>query len=511
MTNILPFHTSVYGRELNQRSGEVSARVETPVRTHAVGATPDVGGVGDSVAVKAGGQVTAGAVGRVGVSGGLREASSMLQVADAAIVRIDRKMDEMRALAEIAATAPMSKFDRAVINEAFAELMGEINDIVNETEFNGQKPLAGLNQSYSLGGDRALDISIPSMELGKFAPELAGDDLLSQYNSLKAILDVDAAKEKIADVREDIAGWQAEISVAMNGGAGSRALDTIQEFTGPINEGAEISRAISREVVQQALLPGDLSDRDGAPAKAGAAPLEEASNVNPSDESPPHKKPAGLEFSSAADAVRWVKQNDSDPISAKLRMSVTVAADKAVQQEFAQPAEAVSAPTVPDGNPSNFTLFEPLVVLSEEEARRQHMTNALQNMTGVETEGDPAPTGLQLQIIQEAQKQLEQDYANVVKKVSAVLEPIGNQAASTSVKLDALAALAELAESGRLSNDDRAELNVDFQAVRDQLGLSLQGVVEDPSLGLANDNISTAPAARLALENIRAAMESVSN
>ena len=97
------------------------------------------------VSIKAGAQVTTNAVGRVQAADGLREASSFLQVADAGVARIDGKLGEMRALAEVAATAAMGMFERVVLNDAFKELMGESDQIARETEFNGKNSLAGLD------------------------------------------------------------------------------------------------------------------------------------------------------------------------------------------------------------------------------------------------------------------------------------------------------------------------------------------------------------------------------
>ena len=56
---------------------------------------------------------------------------------------------------------------------------------------------------------------------------------------------------------------QAVISVALTGGGGSMALDTIQSYGDLIDEGADLARAISREVVLEALLPAERSDRNG--------------------------------------------------------------------------------------------------------------------------------------------------------------------------------------------------------------------------------------------------------
>lgn len=270
MTNILPFTTSVSGTGLNERFSGVSARADNISQGNEVAKTLDIVGARDNVSIKAGAQVTASAIGKIDIAGGLREVSSLLQVADAGLVRMDRKLDEMRALAEVAATAPMGTFDRVVLNDAFQELMGEADGIARDTEFNGKNPLAGYSQEVDLGdGKEPMELLLPSMRIGEFAPELAGDDLMSQENALKSIRDIDAAKQTIADVREDIFSMQTLISAAlMGGGGGSMALDTIQGFGDQIDVGAEIARAISREVVLEALLPRDRPRNSTPPAGA---------------------------------------------------------------------------------------------------------------------------------------------------------------------------------------------------------------------------------------------------
>ena len=274
MTNILPFPTSFHGAGLNERFGGVSARADGPAPSNGAGGVTEAGGVRDDVSIKAGAQVTTNVVGRVQAADGLREASSFLQVADAGVAWIDGKLGEVRALAEVAATAAMGMFERVVLNDAFKELMGESDQIARETEFNGKNPLAGFHQDVDLGNGEILSISLPSVVMSDIAPELAGDDLLSQENSLKTIVDIDEARERIADIREDIASMLAVISVALKGGGGSMALDTIQSYGDFIDEGADLARAISREVVLEALLPAERSDRNGGLTDRNVPPPE---------------------------------------------------------------------------------------------------------------------------------------------------------------------------------------------------------------------------------------------
>lgn len=274
MTNILPYSAAFHGKALDEKSGGVSARVDDAGRTGAVNQTPDAVGVLDNVAVKTGAQVTASAMVGIKTASGLREASSLLQVADAGLSRIDGKLKEMRALAEVAATSPMDLFDRVVLNDAFRELMGESDGIARKTEFNDKNPLAGFSQEIDLGNGETLSISILSMTMESFAPKLAGDDLLSQDNALKTIVDIDTARETVANVREDIAFMQARINAALMGGGGT-ALETIQGFGDQVDVGAEHASAISQDVVLQALRPNDQQKTAGAPA----------SNLVPSDPS----------------------------------------------------------------------------------------------------------------------------------------------------------------------------------------------------------------------------------
>lgn len=67
---------------------------------------------------------------------------------------------------------------------------------------------------------------------------------------------------------------QVVISVALKGGGGSMALDTIQSYGDLIDEGADLARAISREVVLEALLPAERSDRNGGLTDRNVPPPE---------------------------------------------------------------------------------------------------------------------------------------------------------------------------------------------------------------------------------------------
>jgi hypothetical protein len=281
MTNILPFSTAFHGKALDERSGGLSARVDGAGRTGTVNQTPEAVGARENVAVKAGAQVTASVMAGIKTAGGLREASSLLQVADAGLSRIDGKLNEMRALAEVAATSPMGEFEQVIINEAFRELMGESDGITRKTEFNGNNPLAGYSREIDLGNGETQNISNPSMLMESFAPKLAGDDLLSQENALRAIVGIDAAKETVADVREDIAFMQARIGGALMSDGGT-APETISGFGDQVDVGAGHVHAVSLEVVLEALMPNDWQKTADAPA-SNLVPSDPAEDTDPDD------------------------------------------------------------------------------------------------------------------------------------------------------------------------------------------------------------------------------------
>jgi flagellin len=87
------------------------------------------------------------------------DAISMIQVADGALQVIDEKLIRMKELAIQAATGTYTADQRAIINDEFQAMKAEINRIVDSTEFNGIKLIAGNKYGSSQSQKSEDDIS----------------------------------------------------------------------------------------------------------------------------------------------------------------------------------------------------------------------------------------------------------------------------------------------------------------------------------------------------------------
>jgi flagellin len=71
------------------------------------------------------------------------QASSMLQIADGAMAKVNDILARMKALAVQAGSGQLSNTDRGMLNTEFAQLTSEIDRIANDTEFSGTNLVNG--------------------------------------------------------------------------------------------------------------------------------------------------------------------------------------------------------------------------------------------------------------------------------------------------------------------------------------------------------------------------------
>lgn len=89
------------------------------------------------------------------------QAVSMLQIADGAMARIDDILVRMKTLALQASSGQLSDTERTILNTEYAQLLGEVGRITDDTEFNGTQLLkGGSGYQVSAGAvGTAIDVS----------------------------------------------------------------------------------------------------------------------------------------------------------------------------------------------------------------------------------------------------------------------------------------------------------------------------------------------------------------
>ena len=145
------------------------------------------------------------------------EASALLQVADAALTSISKKLASMQTLADDAKGAGLSDFDRAALNSEFADLRAEIDEIAQTTTFNGVNILQGngpgtpYQVTFKVGTGNVANtdtftISIASAVTADLNAGLGTDTLTSIAAATAAGADVTAATDALNAIRGAVAG-----------------------------------------------------------------------------------------------------------------------------------------------------------------------------------------------------------------------------------------------------------------------------------------------------------------
>lgn len=102
------------------------------------------------------------------------QATSLLQVADGGMARIADILQRMKALAVQASSGSVTNAERAYLNEEFTQLRAQIDDIANQTRFNGQSLLNGSN------GKQITNLSV-TMASGNASVQLSGNAAAGSY------------------------------------------------------------------------------------------------------------------------------------------------------------------------------------------------------------------------------------------------------------------------------------------------------------------------------------------
>ncbi len=114
---------------------------------------------------------------QAGVNAG--QASSLLQIADGAMARVNDVLTRMKTLAVQASSGQLGSTERGVIDTEFQALRQEIARIGNDTEFNGVKLVSG-SQSITAGADFSNDSGVDAIRAQGF--DLGGATSIGSFS-----------------------------------------------------------------------------------------------------------------------------------------------------------------------------------------------------------------------------------------------------------------------------------------------------------------------------------------
>ncbi len=158
------------------------------------------------------------------ISGNIVQSLSLSQVADSGVSNIQSAVQQLQSLAQQAQASDINTESRASLNEQFQQITQSINQIAQNTNFNGRALLDG-----SLSGDNSVSLETAISGIDNVAG--AGDlsianlsssglfggaslDLLSAGNASDALAAVSNALSTLSNVSSDIGVFQQALDFA---------------------------------------------------------------------------------------------------------------------------------------------------------------------------------------------------------------------------------------------------------------------------------------------------------
>ena len=147
------------------------------------------------------------------------QGSSMLQIADGGMARINDVLTRMKSLAMQAGSDSLSVPGRSAINMEFQALASEIDRISEDTEFAGTKLLDGSTSSVNFKIGTGTDPSADALAVGLSATttsalSLGGADVLTKANADAAIGAINNAIDTIQVARTQVGAGQSRLEFA---------------------------------------------------------------------------------------------------------------------------------------------------------------------------------------------------------------------------------------------------------------------------------------------------------
>ena len=148
------------------------------------------------------------------------DAISILQVADGSLNQATELVNTIRVKALQAANASQSASSRQALQADIDKSLSQLNNIAQNTSFNGQKLLSGgfTNKSFQVGANpnETANISIGSVETQNLGNQEVGQlsdiNVLTEEGAQAALATADQALEQINNIRANIGSEQNKLT-----------------------------------------------------------------------------------------------------------------------------------------------------------------------------------------------------------------------------------------------------------------------------------------------------------
>ena len=154
-------------------------------------------------------------IGRNAASSNIQDTSSMLQTFDGALQEMNNNVSRLKQLTVQAATDTVNDEDRAVIQKEIEGIKASLNDLANNTEFNGVK-LSDNSQDKkplktTIGTLAGEVIDIPRFDVTTTALGLNNLDVTNISDAQDSLSKVDEAVTRLTDIRSRYGAIQSRL------------------------------------------------------------------------------------------------------------------------------------------------------------------------------------------------------------------------------------------------------------------------------------------------------------
>lgn len=184
----------------------------------------------------------------------LQSGVSMVQTADAAMSTQQDALTRLRELALQASNGTLTDANRQAINEEAQQLIGQIGETAQNTEFNGTALLNGTTTTVDLGTQAGTQVNL--RETTTDALGITGLDLSTAAGATAAVDTIDTAIKQLSGARSTLGGQQNMLESAIQ----DRQVRNVNaQASESLIRDLDIARATMVQSRNQALLQGSLT------------------------------------------------------------------------------------------------------------------------------------------------------------------------------------------------------------------------------------------------------------
>ena len=177
-----------------------------------------------------------------------------IQTAEGALGAQSDAVSRVRELAVQSANGTLSDDQRQALNAEAQQLLQEIDNTAQNTEFNGLRPLDGSTGTVTLDAEGDLDIQFSESTVDSLG--LDGLDISTQAGASAALAATDAAADQINQNRSSLGAQENGLAMA----ADARSIQSLnlQEAESRIRD-LDVAQAFLEQTRNQVLLQGGIS------------------------------------------------------------------------------------------------------------------------------------------------------------------------------------------------------------------------------------------------------------